>query len=75
MRRRSKAGGKLVKTRRRKAVKLKPRDALRAASRRSSAGSQDAEVARLTRELKEALQQQTAKIGRASCRERVCYVV
>ena len=60
MRRRSKAGGKLVKTRRRKAVKLKPRDALRAASRRSSAGSQDAEVARLTRELKEALQQQTA---------------
>jgi len=60
VRRRSKAGGKLVKTRRRKAVKLKPRDALRAASRRSSAGSQDAEVARLTRELKEALQQQTA---------------
>ena len=60
MRRRSKAGGKPVKTRRRKAVKLKPRDALRAASRRSSAGSQDAEVARLTRELKEALQQQTA---------------
>ena len=60
MRRRSKAGGKLVKTRRRKAVKLKPRDALRAASRRSSAGTQDAEVARLTRELKEALQQQTA---------------
>jgi adenylate cyclase len=60
VRRRSKAGGKPVKTRRRKAVKLKPRDALRAASRRSSAGSQDAEVARLTRELKEALQQQTA---------------
>jgi len=60
VRRRSKAGGKPVKTRRRKAVKLKPRDALRAASRRSSAGTQDAEVARLTRELKEALQQQTA---------------
>ena len=60
MRRRSKAGGKPIKTRRRKAVKLKPRDALRAASRRSSAGSQDTEVARLTRELKEALQQQAA---------------
>ena len=60
MRRRSKAGGKPVKTRRRKTEKLKPRDALKDASRRSSAGSQDAEVARLTRERNEALEQQTA---------------
>ncbi len=61
MRRRSKAGGKPVnKTRRRKTAKLKPRDALKDASRRSSAGSQDAEVARLTRERNEALEQQTA---------------
>ena len=61
MRRRSKAGGKPVKTRRRKAVALKRRNALKAASRHSpSAGGQEAEVARLTRELKEALQQQTA---------------
>jgi class 3 adenylate cyclase len=59
VRRRSKAGGKPVKTRRRKTV-IKPGDALRAASRRSSAGSQDADIARLTRELKEAWQQQTA---------------
>ena len=61
MRRRSKAGDKPVKTRRRKTEKLKPRDALKAASRRSpSAASQDTEVARLTRELNEALEQQTA---------------
>ena len=61
MRRRSKAGGKPVKTRRRKTEKLKPRDALKDASRLFlSAGSQDAEVARLTRERNEALEQQTA---------------
>ena len=61
MRRRSKAGGKPVKTRRRKTAKLKPRNALKAAPRRSSsAASQDTEVARLTRELNEALEQQAA---------------
>ena len=61
MRRRSEAGGKPVKTRRRKTAKLQPRNALKAASRRSSsAASQDTEVARLTRELNEALEQQTA---------------
>src|SRR5271165_911825 len=61
MRRRSRAGGGPVKTRRRKTAKLKPRDALKAASRRSTAAaSQDTEVAQLTRELNEALEQQTA---------------
>jgi class 3 adenylate cyclase len=61
VRRRSKAGGKPVKTRRRKTAKLKPRNALKAASRRSSsAASPVTEVARLTRELNEALEQQAA---------------
>ena len=60
MRRRSKAGGKPVKTRRRKAEKVKPRNALKVGSRLSSAASQETEVARLTRERKEALEQQTA---------------
>jgi len=61
MKRRSRATSGPVKTRGRKAAKLKPRDALKAASRRSSsAGSQDTEVARLTRERDEALEQQTA---------------
>ncbi len=61
MRRRSKAGGKPVKTRRGKTVTLKRRSALKAASPRSpSATSQDTEVARLTRELNDALEQQSA---------------
>jgi class 3 adenylate cyclase len=61
MRRRSRAGGEPVKARRRKTVTLKRRKAPKAArSRRSSAASQDREVARLTRELNEALEQQTA---------------
>ena len=50
-----------VKAGRRKTAKLKPRDAPTVASRRNpSAASQDTEVARLTRELNEALEQQTA---------------
>ena len=61
MRRRSKAGGKPVKTRRPETAKLKPRNALKVAPRRSSsATSPDTEVARLTRELNEALEQQAA---------------
>ena len=61
MRRRSKAGGKVVKTRRHKAVALKRRNAPKATPRSSpSAASQDTEVARLTRERDEALDQQTA---------------
>ena len=58
MKRRSRAGGKPIKRRRRKAAKTKRRDASKTAS--SSAPVQDAEVARLTRELNEAREQQTA---------------
>ena len=60
MRRRSRVGGGPVKTRGRKTAKLKPRDALKAAPRRSSDASPDTEVARLTRELNEALERQAA---------------
>ena len=61
MRKRSRAGGEPVKAHRRKSAKLKPGDALKVASRRSSSAvSQDTEVARLTRELNEASEQQTA---------------
>ena len=59
MRRRSKAGGKPVKTRRRKTATLKRRNAPKAV-RRSSAVSLHQRVALLTRERDEALQQQTA---------------
>ena len=58
MKRRSKAGGKASKARGREALKTKRRDAPKTAS--SSAPTQDAEVARLTRELNEAREQQTA---------------
>ena len=58
MKRRSRAGGKPAKTRRRKALKPKRGDVSKTAS--SSAPIQDAEVARLTRELNEALEQHTA---------------
>jgi hypothetical protein len=61
MRRRSRAGGEPVKTRRRKAVTVKRRNAPKSARRRSSsAAGREAEVARLARELNEAAQQQTA---------------
>ena len=58
MKRRSRAGGKASKARGREALKTKRRDASKTAS--PSAPVQDAEVARLTRELREALEQQTA---------------
>ena len=61
MRRRSRAGGGPVKTRRRKTVTLKRRNAPKAVRNRSvSVPSQETEVARLTRELNEALERQTA---------------
>ena len=61
MRRRSRAVGKPVKTRRRKAATIKRRNAPKFARRRSSsAAGQETEVARLTRELNEAVEQQTA---------------
>ena len=58
MKRRSKAGGEPIKGRRRKMPEPKRRNAPKTAS--SSAPMQDAEVARLTRELNEALERQAA---------------
>jgi two-component system, NtrC family, sensor kinase len=52
--------GKLAKTRHRKTITLTRRNAPKAARRRSSAASKETEVARLTRELHEAQEQQTA---------------
>ncbi len=61
MRRRSKTNGEPTKTRRRKNVMLKRRNAPKALRRRSSsAADQETEVARLTRERNEVLEQQTA---------------
>jgi class 3 adenylate cyclase len=61
MRRRSKAGGEPVKSRHRKTVVPKRRNSLEAGVRRgSSATDRDAEVARLSQDLHEALEQQTA---------------
>ena len=58
---RSGAGGKPVKTRHRKTAARKRRNAPKAVRRRSSSvEGQETEVARLTRELNEALEQQTA---------------
>src|SRR6516162_9871214 len=58
MRRRSKAGGELAKAPRRKTAARKSRIAPKARPRTSSTARE--KVARLTRELKEAFQQQTA---------------
>ena len=61
MRRRSRAGGNPIKTRRRKAATLKRPNAPKVVRRRSSsAAGQETETARLTRELKEALERQWA---------------
>ena len=61
MKRHSKAGGEPVKPRRRKATSPKRRNGPKVVGRRSAtAASLDKEVARLTRELNEALRQQTA---------------
>jgi signal transduction histidine kinase/uncharacterized membrane protein len=57
MRRRSKAGGEPVKTRRRKTVTLKRGNASEVARHRSPPAGQETEVARLTRERNEALEQ------------------
>ena len=56
MKRRSRAGGKASKARGREALKTKRRDA----SKTASSSAQDAEVARLTRELNEAREQRAA---------------
>ncbi len=60
MKRCSKAGGKPVKTLRRKVPEPKRRNAPRVARHRSPPIGQETEVAQLTRELHEALEQQTA---------------
>ena len=61
VRRRSKAGGDPVKTRRRKTVTPKRPNALRAVRRRGpSVANQETELARLTRELTEEQKQRTA---------------
>ena len=60
MRRRSRAGGEPVKTRRRKMAARKRGNAPKAAVRRSPPAGQGTEVARLTRERDEALEQRTA---------------
>jgi hypothetical protein len=61
MKKRANATGKPAKARRRKGLKPKARSAPKAMPRRGSVpAGQDAEVARLTRELNEALEQQTA---------------
>ena len=60
MRRRSRAGNEPVKARRRKAAPPKRRNDSKAQRRNSSIASLEANVARLTRERDEALEQQTA---------------
>ena len=61
MRRRSKAGGKSVKARRRTTVTIKRRNAPKVLPRRGfTATGPETKVARLTRELREALEQQAA---------------
>jgi GAF domain-containing protein len=60
MRRRSRAGDEPVKKRHRKSVTLKRSNAPKAVVRRSPPAGQETEVARLTRELHEAQEQQTA---------------
>ena len=61
MKKRSKAGGELIKGRRRKAPEPKRRNAPKAVPRsKSSPPGEETEVARLTRERDEALEQQTA---------------
>jgi GAF domain-containing protein len=59
MERRSRAGGKVTKARSRKALKLKPPKASKAVTRRGSVPAGPMEVARLSRELDEAREQQT----------------
>src|SRR5271169_5724248 len=60
MKRRSRAGGKPPKARPRKALTVKGRNAPKAVSRLGSASAGRTEIARLTRELKEAQEQQAA---------------
>jgi two-component system NtrC family sensor kinase len=63
MRRRSRAGGEPVKPRRHKTAARKRGNAPKVARHRSPPPGQETEVARLTRELNEALERQTATAG------------
>src|SRR5262249_38483976 len=60
MKRRSRAGREPIKGRRRKAPEPKRRNAPKAIARSNSPKSEETKVTRLTRELNEALEQQTA---------------
>ena len=60
MKKRSKAATKTAKARPRKALKPKGRSALKALSHRGAAHAREIEIARITREKDEALEQQTA---------------
>jgi class 3 adenylate cyclase/putative methionine-R-sulfoxide reductase with GAF domain len=60
MKKRSRAGNKPAKARRRKGLKAKSRSAPNALPHRGAAPAHEAEIARLTRERDEALEQQTA---------------
>jgi transcriptional regulator with GAF, ATPase, and Fis domain len=60
MKRRSAAGGELIKGRRRKAPVPKHRRAPKATTFNASSSVEETEVARLTRELKESIEQQSA---------------
>src|SRR6516162_4258550 len=60
MRRRSRAGGERAKSQRHKAVTLKRRSAPESGGARGSVAGKETDVAQLTRELSEALEQQTA---------------
>src|SRR4029077_4659619 len=60
MKRRSRAGGKPVKARPRKALEPKGRSAPKALSHRGAAPAREMEVARLTRELNDSLKRETA---------------
>jgi hypothetical protein len=63
MKRRSRAGGERVKTRHRKTVTRKRRNAPKPANHRSIAGTHKAELTRVIRERDEALEQQAAITG------------
>jgi signal transduction histidine kinase len=76
MRRRSRAGGEPVKTRRRKTVTPKRRNAPKAVRGRGpSAASQETEVARLTRERDEALEQLSEAVEQQTATSEVLRVI